>query len=210
MKDDWSYISDAALKIGNDILELGANGAYYLNGEKGADLPSTIGTIGGFPITYLGNRKEAHKRYQHTFSVDVGHGEVIVIKEHKEWFYISFKRASGNNYEDSVGLTGSFNEGARVGRDGESVFEDKKAFGQEWQVHPETEPMLFQTIRAPQFPVACNMPDASAAQSRRLRGSGVSQFEAEEACAHWGSDIEECVFDVLASSDLDMADVGTF
>jgi hypothetical protein len=111
------------------------------------------------------------------------------------------------------GSHGFVRRGSRLGRDGETVIGTKSSpnvFGQEWQVR-DTEPMLFQTIRHPQYPVECTMPDPTTlAKSRMLRASKVTIFEAEEACANSGPDMDTCIFDVMATGDLDMADAGAF
>ena len=42
MVNDWSLISNAALRIGNDIFELANDGTYYLNGVPNVELPLTM------------------------------------------------------------------------------------------------------------------------------------------------------------------------
>jgi hypothetical protein len=209
MNDNWTYISALALKIGDDVLEVASHGVYHLNGEKGADMPSTIS---GFPVSYTS--KKGSSGYQHHyFDVDMGGNRHILIKEYKEWVSVSITGDQEKNLGDSLGLMGSFGEGAMLGRDGETVIGTKSSpnmFGQEWQVR-DTDPMLFQTIRHPQYPVECTMPDPTTlAKSRFLRASKITVFEAEEACANSGPDMDTCIFDVMATGDLDMAGAGAF
>jgi hypothetical protein len=45
---------------------------------------------------------------------------------------------------------------------------------------------------------------------RRLWESSVDELAAEKACEHWGEGKDACVFDVLVTSDLEMALVGGF
>jgi hypothetical protein len=45
---------------------------------------------------------------------------------------------------------------------------------------------------------------------RRLSDASVDQHEAEKACAHWGEGKDDCVFDVLATGDIDMATAGSY
>ena len=60
--------------------------------------------------------------------------------------------------------------------------------------------------RFPQFPHKCNIPDVHAVEQRRLEGGGVSKEEAAKACAHWKeSEKENCIADVMATNDLDVA-----
>jgi hypothetical protein len=117
------------------------------------------------------------------------------------------------DYGDSVGLMGSFYTGSWIGRNDDIIIldGDVNAFGAEWQVR-EDEPMLFQTVRAPQYPALCNMPPAPEQavrrRGRRLGESAVSKGQAEEACARWEDNQvkEECISDVLAAGDLDLAE----
>jgi hypothetical protein len=91
-----------------------------------------------------------------------------------------------------------------IARDGTTVLDDHNAFSQEeWQVL-DTEPSLFQTARLPQYPLECTMPTPVKASQlrRRLLESSVDELAAEKACTHWGESKEDCVFDVLTTSDL--------
>jgi hypothetical protein len=99
-----------------------------------------------------------------------------------------------------------------LSRDGKTVMSDANAFGQEWQVL-DTDPTLFQTARLPQHPQKCIMPSAKATSTlrRRLEESSMDQLAAaEKACAHWGKGKDDCVFDVLATGDLEMAEAGEY
>ena len=61
------------------------------------------------------------------------------------------------------------------------------------------EPMLFQSLRAPQHPQACQLPDPHKAPSRRL-GHTLARKAAEKACAHWEAHNKKaCIHDVLAT-----------
>jgi hypothetical protein len=84
------------------------------------------------------------------------------------------------------------------------MVEDATAFALEWQVR-DTEPMLFQDARFPQFPTTCTPP-------KKIMGGrlGKSHMEkaAEEACAHWKEDKEDCIFDVIATRNILVANDG--
>jgi hypothetical protein len=45
---------------------------------------------------------------------------------------------------------------------------------------------------------------------RRLSESSVDELDAEKACEHWGEGMDDCVFDVLTTGDLEMAMVGAY
>jgi hypothetical protein len=88
-----------------------------------------------------------------------------------------------------------------------TIINDWDTFGQEWQVLA-TEPKLFHVDESTQFPEKCLMPTKVKAVSRR-RLDGLVYAEAEEACSHVnGVERDNCVFDVLATADVDMA--GTY
>ena len=68
-----------------------------------------------------------------------------------------------------------------------------------------SEKRIFQTIREPQFPIQCTMPDPANKAIRRL-GESIDLEIAEKACAHWGDKKDLCVYDVLAMNDLELAE----
>ena len=110
-----------------------------------------------------------------------------------------------------MGLMGQYGPmGKMVARNGVTVVEDPNVFGQEWQVR-DTEQTLFLSAREPQYPKQCELPDPSLT-GRKLGQGDVSESQAAAACAKWTDKTvrEHCMFDVLATGDLDMADAGTF
>ena len=52
------------------------------------------------------------------------------------------------------------------------------------------------------------MPSAKT-ESRRL-GATIAMEAAEKACEHWGELKDQCVYDVLAANDLELAEAGAF
>lgn len=208
----WSYIKTAAILIGNDILEIEGSSDpddheahYWFNYEKQADAP----TIGGFPLSIT--RSGFHKRF---FEIDLGNkfpGKKIAISTFREFVRVDFKHASEEAYGNSVGMLGDFKTGDTLARDGHTVIHDFSTLGNEWQVLPE-EPKLFHTMAEPQFPRNCLMPEDPRGERRRhLRESTISVEAAEAACSRVAKDsldLKDCVYDVLATQDLDM--VGAF
>jgi hypothetical protein len=201
IRDDWSFISDAALRIGDDVLEVGTRAYYYLNDVAGAEMPATVG---GFPVslTHFGTRR-------HKFEIDLGHMGVIVIKVFNEFLAVEVNNAHSDGFGDSVGLMGAFTDGSLVGRNGK-VHEDHNEFGLSWQVH-DTDDNLFQKAEGPQYPQLCQMPAPKSMKSRRMSESLVSFDVAEKACADWSEETREsCIYDVMSTGDLDMAEAGAF
>lgn len=147
---DYSYISHAALKIGDDILEIASYGDYLLNGVGGAELPATIS---GFPVSYSQTSTD-----EHVFVVELDNEQMIRFKVFKDLVTIKLDGSTEADFGDSVGMMGSFSSGELVSRNGTVLgIEDPNAFAQEWQVR-DTEDKLFQTLRAPQFPAQCVLP----------------------------------------------------
>jgi hypothetical protein len=207
----WSYIKDVAIRIGDDILEIEGAGdpevgetRYWMNLEYNGHLES----IGGFPVS-LHVRSKVKRR----FEIDLNSkfpGQKIVIYLYKEFVKVDFVNGSEESYGNTMGMLGDFKTGETRARDGTTVIDDFTQFGNEWQVRP-FEDMLFHDISDPQFPKRCIEPeDPQGERRRRLDESTVSEEQAEKACAQLQDPWErkDCVYDILATQDLDM--VGAF
>jgi len=214
---DYSFISAAVIKIGDNTLEVGAWGEYILNGVEGtvqgldfdAEFPSTMGD--NIPLSV-----EMKSKKTHIFTIDASHvtGDAdskIKIQTFKDWVSIHLDFPQKDDFGDSVGMLGSFPEGVRFARDGVTVMEDDNEFGQEWQVLPE-EAGLFEGARFPQHPEKCVLPETlpRSSTNRRLAESAVSEEDARAACNHLEMHQEFCVRDVLATQDLEMAEADAF
>lgn len=175
-----------------------------LNGINNADMPAMLADQ--YPVTYT---RKSDK--EHVFGIMVSDTESITISSFKDLVGVKFSNATYDHFGKSVGLLGDFANGELLGRDG-IVMEDPNEFGQEWQVL-DTERKLFQVARAPQHPQKCNMPHPVAAENRRRRlGESVSEEAAKLACTHRLSEkeIDMCVYDVMATGDLEIAQAGVF
>lgn len=199
----YSYIESAAVKIGNDVLEVGSFGNWAINGVHTPSIGGHGGILNGYPIVITEVKKK-----RHTFVIQVGNEEKIVLTTFKDLVSVHVEGATTANFGDSVGLMGTFTNGTMLARDGRTVMaEDINAFGQEWQVR-SSDPQLFQAVRAPQHPQqTCIVPEPTQI-SRRLGGS-IAQEAAEKACAHLDdAEMQDmCVFDVLVMGDLEVAEV---
>jgi len=131
------------------------------------------------------------------------HGKVY-LKAFKDLVGVKFDGFHSSDFGDSVGMMGSYENGAHVARDGKTVIEDVNEFGQEWQVLPSG-PMLFQT---PPTEGECVLPTPATDSSRRL-GESISEEAAEIACAK-STAFEQCIYDVIATGDLEAATAGAF
>lgn len=72
IRDDWSYISATALRIGEDILEVHSFGKYYLNGVENAPLPKKFG---GFAIDH---KIPKHKNRPDRFIIYTNSGKIDI------------------------------------------------------------------------------------------------------------------------------------
>jgi len=207
----WSYIHSAAIRIGDDILEFQGSADkedqeshYWFNFEYQAKTSA----IGGFPLSIKNNG--SHKRF---FEIDLSSkfpGQKIVLSAYKEFVSVDFKGAAPESFGNTVGLLGDFYSGKTLARDGASEINDFNELGNEWQVLPSDD-MLFHDKAEPQFPKRCILPeDPQGERRRRLGESSVSVEQAEAACATLKDPltIKDCVYDILATQDLDM--VGAF
>ncbi|CAB9519684.1 expressed unknown protein [Seminavis robusta] len=196
---EYSYIESAAVQIGDSVLEVGEYVSYLLDGVSNAELDKMDDK---YPVTHT----EVNSK-KHVFTIELGEGKQIVIQSFKDLVSVKTVGASAEEYNGSQGLLGEFGTGKLLSRNG-TVMTDADAFGNEWQVR-DTEPKLFQANRFPQHPVQCTMPSTERL-GRMLGESTISMEAAEEACEHWGDMKDQCVYDVMAAGDLELADAGAF
>jgi len=207
----WSYIKSVAIRIGNDILEIEGSGDihdprnhYWINFEYQAD----IDKIGGFPIKH----EKFTVNWKRSWTIDLGpkyENQSIVIEIYKEFIRVRFNGGS-DSFGTSVGLMGDYYSGKTLARDGHTVLNDFTELGHEWQVMP-SEPKLFHELSHPQFPKKCLEPeDPHGERHRRLEESSITIEQAEEACESLEDPLsrKDCVYDILATQDIDM--VGAF
>lgn len=201
--EPYSYIEQAAVKIGEDILEVGLWGNYFLNGIATAAMPNKIDD---FTVT-----NPTVTEREHVYWIDLVESGSLKIRSFKDMLSVMLYDGKEVDLGTSLGLMGDFNRGDKLGRDGKTTFNLKPVeFGKEWQV-TDQDPKLFQVNRAPQFPMQCNMPDTSKANKRRRLGESLTRAVAEKVCAHWALDQKDlCVYDVMATGDLEYAQAGGY
>lgn len=203
----FSYIEAAAVKVGNDIVEL-ANGSVKLNGvdHSDEDLPLVFGE-GDTKYSVYMHKKETTDEgtvKRRTYRLKLDDDTAIEFRFYKK--FNSFKILGHIDFHDSVGLMGQYPTGAMLSRGGK-VMDDFEQFSFEWQVSPQ-DPVLFSDARAPQLPnEKCRMPNQSHTSRRRLkRGNRELLESAQEACSGLSEHNRElCVDDVMMTGDLGMA-----
>merc|ERR1711935_833025 len=116
----WSYIQRAAIRIGNDILEVEGSidmtkVIYWINYEYMGELTD----LGGFPVTV----NENTDRY--TIDLDKLYpGQQIQIKTFKEFVGVKVIGGTEDSFGGSVGIIGDFESGNTYARDGSTVLHD--------------------------------------------------------------------------------------
>lgn len=204
VRESYSYIQNAAIKIKDDILEVDSFGDYFVNGVSGARMPRTIG---GYSVTHSKPTKHIN-----LFEIHLGGNETIAVRAIKDMVSVMLDKAAPHRFRDSHGMLGDHATGFLMARDGTIMNQnDPNALAAEWQVRDD-EPMLFQSVEEPQYPQKCVLPDPALKDERERRlGSSISREDAEIACAEWSEQTKEnCIFDVMATGDLDMASVGAY
>jgi len=208
----WSYIKRAAIRIGDDILEIEGNAdaenqeiQYWFNFEYRPEFTS----IGGFPVKFTNN--QIHKRRVEIDLSSKFPGQTIVLSAYSEFVRVDFQGGTAAAFGNTVGMLGDFKTGNTLARDGVKEITDYLDFGNEWQLLPADD-MLFHDKAEPQFPKRCIVPeDPQGQRRRRLSESTITVEAAEAACSKVVSDeldIKDCTYDILATQDLDM--VGAF
>jgi len=200
---EYTYIQSAAIMIGDDILEVSSYGDYLLNGVSHVDLPIKIGAE-KYSLT-----KVAKNDHDVTFNIEVSENDHIQVKAFKDLVSVRFIGAEEEQFYDVVGIMGNFQNGTRLSRDGLRVIEDDNEFGQEWMVRPGQDPKLFHF--QPTHTHQCLMPSAVKDARRRL-GESISVEAAKKACEKLGVSgaVEACIYDVIATGDLSVAQAGAF
>jgi hypothetical protein len=196
MVDDWSLISHAAIRIGNDVFEIVNDRTHIFNEVKDVELP--VSMAGKFTISKVSSVVDIGSESERVdeYTIDLGKGK-IKVTNYKKMLTVNVE-AYLPGTEGMLGVQGTK---GLISRDG-TVLDSANAMGTQWQVR-NTEAMLFNEIREPQYPQACKLPSVD---SRRLRQSAVSALAAEAACEEVVESLRRfCVEDIVRSGDVTMA-----
>ena len=232
----YSYISGAAVGIGNDVLEVQQDGTLFVNGKRhvnnDASLPTEFAT---YPFTknMIGKKKKITQYVLNLTDTNIGGFQdksdaldtmiksmVITIHANPKT-HMLFVKIDGELH-DGIGLLGHPLAGNRLlGRDSVTdMSKDWNKYGEEWQVR-DTEQKLFQEHRAPQYPNVCiyhaSDDDHSKKKThnlrRRLLHDGeddkgkVTREAANAVCKDFaGVNKDNCVHDVMVVGDLEVAE----
>jgi hypothetical protein len=206
----WSYIKSAVIRIGNDILEIEGSATefdsethYWLNYDYQGELTE----FAGFPVKKFSQQGTAVTKNRIEIDLSSKYpGQKIVLSTYKEFVKVQFENSSSESYGNTVGMLGDYKTGKTLGRDGVTEIHDFTDYGHEWQVLPG-DGKLFREAARPQFPEPCIDPeDPRGQRKRRLAESSVSIEDAEAACASLKDEMDrkDCVYDIIATQDMDM------
>jgi len=201
IKTVFSYVSDAAIRVGKDVLEVSGYGKHSINGVS-QEVGST-GQVAGYSVS-----SSASKKGRHVYKVHLQGKTEIIVREYHGWLTVSLFKPTRKDFKGSVGLMGAYGTGEWVGRDGTTIHTEIDEYGKDWRVQPDIDGHLFQEPSP--NPDRCNLPTQAQRKKlrRRLQTAKISRGQALEACAHWRpEDVEDCVSDVQISGDLEMAHI---
>jgi von Willebrand factor type D domain len=183
-----SLISNAVVRIGDDVFEVVNDETHYFNGVVNSAFPLYM--AGKYEIT----KTEDNSRP--TYTININNGETIDIFINKRMIGVRANKSLGS----VGGMTGVVGVNGFIGRDGVSSLTDVNSMGAEWQVRDD-EPMLFHSTRAPQYPQQCTLPPA-VVNRRRLRSDVALMTMALSACDEVDARLKDfCIEDVLRTND---------
>jgi hypothetical protein len=210
IKADWSYVSNAAVKIGDDVLEIttNANVTHYFNGEPNVDFPILMAD----KYIVRTQRVEAFPgQFRTDYMVDLKvrddgareRGDFIHIKYFKEMLTVDVEA----HLPDSMGMLGVSGEEGMIKRDLKTPIakENTAQMGLEWQVRDNEVKLFNDMTRAPQYPEQCYLPKTESRRRLRAQTSAMASA-ANDACASAEPTMREfCVHDVILTGDVQSA-----
>lgn len=200
--DNWSLISNAAVRVGEDLFEVEHFGKVYFNGQEGVAFP--IKMSNGYEITTEielvtlthedGTVSQDTRNFYHIQMGDDGDERITIVN-----YMAMISVEVDPSLESTGGMLGTPEKDGMIGRESGEVTSDPIAMGAQWQVR-DNEPMLFSEIRAPQYPEQCRLP--SATQRHLLRVSDNFKALARKSCSVLNSVMAEfCYEDALRTGN---------
>jgi choice-of-anchor C domain-containing protein len=195
---EYSYIEAAAIKIGEDVLEVGSFGDYLINGVRDATTPYQLA---GGKYTF---DHEVVDEKKHRFSIkDDKEKEVIFVATFKDMVRVNVVNTHPVDFANVQGLLGN-RAGLMLARDGATIIENPDLFGQEWQVTAQDGELF---VTPSPYKDHCYPPSAVSKETRRLGENVISEEAAAVVCAYHEDPVmrDMCIFDVIAMGDLEVA-----
>ena len=206
----YSYISGAAVQIGNRVIEVSDDGVLFIDGHTAFENDEETTLFAGYTLK---RSIKGTKGHIVVFDLDLLDGKAIEIRSNTKTRMV-FVDVEGH-FAGSEGLLGApmgEDDTGLLSRDGSfDMTGNWNAFGEEWQVL-DTEPMLFRERRAPQHPAGCVYESSGKQKNVRRRlvddaATEVTLAIATEACTKAVGNMKDfCVEDVMATGDLELAE----
>jgi hypothetical protein len=106
----WSLVSNAAVRIGDDVFELKNDGTHYVNYVANAVLPTVL--VNKYEIHYEEeNVNDADKSIRTWYTIDLGNGEKVQITNFKNMISVNVVA----KLPDMVGMLGTSSTPGLVG-----------------------------------------------------------------------------------------------
>lgn len=202
----YSYIETAAIRIGDETLEVKGgqhNCTFWFNGKPMGELQDGHGSLGDFPL-----HSKRLNPHHGKIRIELGNHNSLTVESYRDFVRVNVGAKDPVQFEGSIGMLGMHPGGQRMARNKTTIIKDVNEFGQEWQVL-STEAKLFHRDGAVRPPMKCLMPNdgqISKHMRRRLGAGAITKEEAAKTCAQVEeAERQECIFDVLATQDKDMA-----
>ena len=212
----YSYISGAAIKVGDDVVEVQNDGSAIINGvndllDDDGDVDTPVAaaatrTFDGFRLS-----KSIKGKHDNIYVYDLSYdnGAAIQIRANLKTGIVNVD-LSGSYPEDMMGLLGSQHHSKLLARDGETDLTGMyNTFFNEWQVRDDEPQLFINEDYVPLYPQPCLYKEVKKSNVRRRLSDvePVSIEAAEEACAGALPDKKQyCIDDVTATGDLELAE----
>ena len=212
----YSYISEAAVRLGDNVLQILSDGQLLVNGIQDSvdiDPDSNEAFVAVFQGLSLKKQMTGKKNMIVAYDLDLGMDNAIQIRANLKTDML-FVDVVGT-FPNSVGLLG-YTDARGLGRglfsrDGLRDLEGQwNTLGEEWQVGGyETDQKLFLESRSPQYPDGCLYTDRNIEGKKNLRRRLMDELSigaVTKACANVPSAKKDfCIMDVKLTGDLDLA-----
>ena len=208
----YSYISGAAVRVGNDVLEVKEDGSILVNGAE--ELFDGVDTADFGEVSIVKSTKGSMHQIL-TFDIEFPAADMSIQIRANTKNGLLFVDVLQSAPRDAVGLLGSPLSDELFARDGTTDMTGAwNSFGEEWQVQKHEAKLFQDKDREPQHPASCvyqaeGQESAYVRRRRRhlMENERVTMEAATAACEGSSeSKMQFCIDDVLAMGDVDLAE----
>lgn len=208
----YSYISGAAVRVGNDVLEVKEDGSILVNGAE--ELFDGVDTADFGEVSIVKSTKGSMHQIL-TFDIEFPSADMSIQIRANTKNGLLFVDVLQSAPRDAVGLLGSPLSDELFARDGTTDMTGAwNSFGEEWQVQSDEAKLFQDKDREPQHPASCvyqaeGQESAYVRRRRRhlMENERVTMEAATAACEGSSeSKMQFCIDDVLAMGDVDLAE----